>query len=308
MSEPKEGSSKADAMAHQLKDSLMDDRPHSWKLIVGSLAGCVLLLAILAWWLYPKPKPGPLQIVGLDSICTTDDMPIVRAQLLASPEDKAARSLAGQTVIFHEPPRIGPAGGDKPREASAVSDERGLASAEWAGKESMELLAVYVDPAQNKGSPRERCRVFVWPKDSPLLVVDADETLVGDKLDAKAEAALIQAEADGWRIVYLCAAGADVSDLRKARGWIEKQAKLPRGPILGRARYGTDDTAESVRVAQVATLRDRFKGSLVVVVRNAATALAMKGAGVRTISISNGDPPAGILHAPTWAEVLSKAK
>src|SRR5207302_10941296 len=100
------------------------------------------------------------------------------------------------------------------------SDEHGQASAELPLKASAEFLVLYVDPDQRQGSPQQRGRVFVWPKGAPLLIVDADETLIADQLDEQASTTLIQAKTQGWHIVYLALASREAHDFRTARAWI----------------------------------------------------------------------------------------
>lgn len=297
MSDPKPTAEKADALAKQLKDSLAGRRPRPWKMVLATLVGASLLLGLFAWWLYPRAKPGPLQIIGLDTICTPDDAPMARAQLLVPPDDTVLRGLAGHKVVFHEPPRFLQPGGEKPREVVVKSDERGQASVEWPTAATADFLVVHVNPEIGKASPQERGRIFVWPKDAPLLIVDADETLIADELDAKAAATLVKAEKEGWRIVYLAPASTTAHHFRKARVWIEKQAKLPKGPVLGRLHFTEDDSVESARRELLKQLQSKFPTSLLAIVKNPESAQTCKELNVRTVVIGG---------AVTWDDVPLK--
>src|SRR5947208_3257469 len=101
MAETKPPSPKSEALGKQLKASLAQRRPQPWKAVLATLAAAVVLLALLAWWLYPRPLPAPLQLMALDVLCTPDEKPHARALLFSPPEETASRRLDGQTIVFH---------------------------------------------------------------------------------------------------------------------------------------------------------------------------------------------------------------
>ena len=307
---------KADALAKKLKDSLAQRRPRPWKLVIATLLSSVLLLALLAWWLRPQTASAPLQVMALDTICTPDETPTVRAQLLTvrqikdpphlmTPTKEDLRLLPGHTIVFHEPHLLLPPGVEA-REVVVKSDERGQASVEWALRKPMsaEFLVLHIDAEQRKGSPQDLGRIFVWPKDAPLLVVDADETLIADELDAQASATLTKAAKDGWHVVYLAPAQTRPHEFRAARGWLTKhQAKLPAGPVLGRQHFAADETTEQVRRDLLKQIQERFHGPMLAVVKNGESAQVCRELGLRTILVGAGPAPAKVVHAPTWADV-----
>lgn len=273
MSNPKSTDPKANALAQQLKDSLAQRRLRPWKIVLGTLAVSVLLLGLLAWWMYPKPKPPPLQVMAFDVVCTTDEVPEVRAQLHGPPDDDQPRRMSGWKVIFREPLLPPPPKGAAPREIEALSDEHGQASLEWPLHEpkSTQYSVLHVDPDLGKGSLVDVGHVFVWPKDAPLLIVDADETLIAKEVDADASATLTKAAKEGWRIVYLAPAATNAHDFRKARRWLtENQAKLPPGPILGRKHYPLEEPIEEARADLLKRLQGKFTGKMLAVVKRPA--------------------------------------
>ena len=284
MSESKKSTRNADALAKQLKESLSKRRFQPWKVVLASLVLCSLLLAGMGWWMYPRVRAAPLQIVALDAVCTPDETPAARAQLLAPPEEKDPR-LSGQTVVFHEPPLLLQADA-KPREVVVTSDARGQASAEWSAQAPLAgFLVNYID-ANKRNLQTDRGQIFVWAKDSRLLVVDAEETLVADEVDAKASAALKLAAKD-WRIVYLALAGDSAHDFRKARGWIIRhQAQLPLGPVLGKSEWPSDLAA--ARRAALDSLKSRFTGAIVTVVKSVESARISQDAGLQAVRLSEG--------------------
>ena len=305
MSDPKPPAPQADALARQLKDSLAHDRPRPWKLVLATLAGSVLTLAWLAWWLYPGPKPPLLQIIALDVVCSRDETPHVRAHLYAPPEDAAPRRLSGYTVVFRKP-RLPLAADPAPRQVVAKSDERGEASVEWPVDEDVTAFDVlHIDPDPRRGS-RDDARIYIWPKNAPLLIVDADETLIRAELDKQAPETLTKAVNEGWHIVYLSLASAEPHEFRKARGWIEEHSKLPKGPVLGRLHFSVE-TSEQARHEVLKQLQRQFQGPMRAVVRSAESARVCHEIDVRAIVVGGAAAPAQV-HAPTWADVPAKLK
>lgn len=302
MSKEKPPDPKADALGRQLKDSLAQRRPRPWKLVLASVVVATLLLILLAWWMYPRAKPAPLQAMALDVICTLEETtPQVRAQLIPPADDKAPRRLTGHKLVFHESRLMLPPG-EKPREIEVKSDEHGQARVEWHLRkaESTEFLVLHVDPENGKASPVDGGRIFVWPKDAPLLVVDAEETLIADELDGKASETLLKAAKEGWRIVYVAPGHTQAPDFRKARRWInEKQAKLPPGPVLGRVLFSDQKSLDEARGDLLKQLQGKFNGPMLAVVKLEASARTCKNAGLRTVVVDAG---------PAWADVPIKWK
>ena len=297
-----------DDLAKQLKDSLARSRMRPWKIIVPAAAVTIVVLAAVAWWAYPRTRPDPLQIVALDAIYLSEETPRACALIHAPPTETGSRSLGGCTVVFREH-RLNWAPNQKPREMVAHSDKSGKASIEWPVAQAAvtEFLALYIDSDQ-KGSGHELGRIFVWPKDAALLIVDADETLIDSELDADAAKILKQAASDGWHIVYLCLAGEKGYQFRTARSWLLRhQGRLPVGPVLGRADMDAADVSKA-RVEILKSLRSRFPGRMLAVVRNAVSAQASVDVGCQTLMIGAAPAPPGVTAYPKWADVSIRAK
>ena len=206
-------SERADALAKQLKQSLAQRRPRPWLPVLAVLAVCSLILAGLVWWLYPRAQPASLEIIAFDGVFTPDETPIARAQLFAPPNEQGTRSLSGHKIVFSSLPIVRP-GGEKPRDKTETSDPQGQAAVDWPepNAELIEFTARYVGTEARPKNVNDGGRLFVWPKNAPLLIVDADETLIADKLDEQAAGTLGKAAADGWRIVYLTPAAVQAQD------------------------------------------------------------------------------------------------
>src|SRR3712207_2895286 len=57
-------------MARMLQSSLKRRRPRPWLVVGGSLLTACLLLALLAWLLWPQPEPPRLEVVAFDAVYT----------------------------------------------------------------------------------------------------------------------------------------------------------------------------------------------------------------------------------------------
>ena len=148
----------------------------------------------------------------------------------------------------------------------------------------MEFSARFISTEARPKNVNDGGRLFVWPKNAPLLIVDADETLIAEKLDEQAALTLKKAAAEGWRIVYMTPTAAQAHEWRLARGWIQRQPKLPIGPVLGRRRFPSDEPTDEARQALLQSLR-KFDEPRVAVVRSPKTAAACKGLGLTTIQL-----------------------
>jgi hypothetical protein len=298
MLEEKPAKPPADELAKELKASLAQRRPRTWKPILALVVICSLILAIMAIALYPRQRTPALQIVALDGLFTTDETPVARAQLLPPLTDEAVPNWAGHRIVFDQPHA------NKPREEIVKSDDKGQAAVAWLMDDPpmAPFFVRYIDPERRQGSAKERGWVFTWPKNAKLLVVDVEETLTGDdgdEFDEKAQESLIAAALDEWRVVYLALKNTQGHEYRKMRGWLENQAKLPNGPILGRAHYPSDDTMAVERRAALKSIQNRFQGAIVVVVKSTQAEQTSKDLKLRTIRI-------GDAATPTWAEVTLK--
>jgi hypothetical protein len=308
MSDAKPPAPQADALAKQLKSSLAKRRPRPWKLILTVLAASVLILVLLAWWLIPGPIPAPLQLIALDAVYSEGETPHAHALLFAPAQSTPPRRLSEYTVVFHEHGLLpGPAA--QPREVVTKSDEAGRASVEWQVEQGhSRFLALHVEAEQRRGSPNDGGRIYVWPKDAPLLLVDADETLISEELNPQAAETLTKAARDGWRVAYLSLASSQPLAFRKARTWIEQQAKLPNGPVLGRNDFSADIPIEEARREVLKRLRGQFQGKGITVVKTMESARDSTQLGLRTIVIGAGPLPGEAELAPTWADVVAKLK
>lgn len=297
-----------DALAKQLKDTLTRRRPRPVKIVLSALALSVLLLAGLAYSLYPGPRMPPLQVLALDGVVAEGEEPTARVQLYSGEQDTPPTALRRKAVVVQEPRRVTQLN-DPPRLLTLMSDDTGQAATAWPiGKQPFgEFLASYVDVAQKHASVNDRGSLFVWPKDAPILFV-ADETVIGDELNADAASTLTKASAEGWRIVYVCLEQAGPMAFAKARQWLRRQPMLPRGPVLApRSLLESPESAETRREV-LTDLHQRFQGPKLAIVKSASNARIAHDVGVPTIVIDPGVNVEGTRSVASWAEVKVQRK
>jgi hypothetical protein len=298
MSEAKPPGPDADKLARQLQESLAKRRPTTWKPVLAVIGLCTLVLVVFGWWLKPRPPLPLLPLIALDAVYTSDETPLARIQLYAVADAEVSRNVGGQDVLFQGPAFV--QGGQKSNMIRVTTDAKGQATAELP-KNPTHPITEFQARHVEKGAP-DSGQVFVWPKDAQLLIVDVDETLTAKELDVKAATALKKVDAAGWRIVYLSLAGAQGDEFRQARNWLQEQADLPVGPVLGRSQYPSPESAEKARGDLLRSLSVRFTGSKnTVVVKTPASAAACKELGLQTIVI-------GDAKTPGWAEVFDQLK
>jgi hypothetical protein len=253
---------------------------------------CSAILAGLVVYFFPRKETPPFQVVAWDGIYTPEETPVARGQLLPPNDDEPAPRLSGHTIVFDD---------QQNRTVIVTSDDKGQGETEWKiddGQVSA-FFVRFIDRGRKQGSATESGRLYVWPKDARILLLDADETLHTDDLDEKAVAFLEQAHEDGWRIVYLSLGSTTAQGFRQARGRLDEQAKLPKGPILGRPSYPSAEPIDAARRTVLQPLKSKFTGSTVAIVKTAEAADTCKSLGFRVIRI-------GDAATPTWAEISLK--
>jgi hypothetical protein len=319
MNEPKRiPPDKVDELAARLQTSLKRRRPRNWPAVLGALLVAILVLGLLAWWLYPGPAPPRLEVIAFDAVAAPDESPSARAQL-AFPDDGEypPTLLRGHNIVFLDAMSAllpGQAG----VEQSTTSDAKGRAAVPWPlpapGKPS-DFLVRYVDVRRKQGSSDE-AKLFLWARGDKVLLVSVEETLVQGDLgpadgarpaDVQPQAAQVLAEAaqKGYRIGYLAVTPTTDLRYRKVRGWVRQQQRgadgLPAGPVLGRKEYPATDATQA-RVEVLADVKARFGDAVTLVGRGPAAGTDGTAVGVRLIVVG-GEPVPGAVRAADWSGV-----
>ena len=317
----KKPSAQAEELARKLQEKLRHERPQ-WLRWVPLLA-VVLLggMAIIAWLLYPAPDAPRLTVTALDVLDVAGEPATVRAYLDPVEAEAKAGSLAGLEATF----AIASAEADDGNQRrSAVSDEHGQATATFdaglKGKTAYQIRQK--SPSKKQDAQQDRAHITILDKNTPLLLVDVEETLadldvkawpktnaLNIALRAGAAEALQAAQAkQKFAVIYLVVASAPAKEYRKVRGWIEWKIKptepkpLPDGPVLGRLRYDAGGDREA-RHALLGDLRQRFSGPMVAVVRTAEAAEQCQKLDIRAIAMGGGDFPDQVTRIKGWDEL-----
>lgn len=318
--QPRPAPPSADELGRKLQGSLSRRRFSAMRIILAALVVSVLLLGGLALWLYPRAPEPALQAIALDGAFRTGTPPVARARLLPLADAGEDVRLGGRVVVFVAggPPRPG----EPPHEVKTESDERGWARADWpapAGAGPAEYLARHVDIRNRRGST-DRGRLFVWPKESTIVLIDIEEALAEAapphwnadtvehvKLRAGAAEALRQFAKENVRVALLAAAAPTWPEFGRVRTWAERRLGPP-GPVFGRLSFAEVASTDAARRAAVAALREQFDGPLLAVAALAPTALAYRDLKVRPLWLGADDPPLDIPRAATWSDVPAQLR
>jgi hypothetical protein len=309
---------RADALARRLQASLRGDRPRPWRIILLALLASCVALAGLAWWLYPRPDPPPLQVLALDAVTAAGETPRARARLFLPPDADAPARLRGQALVFLEG-RVILTPGAVPREQKVTADAGGYGEAEWPLTDGgpAEFLVRHVDARQGS---MDRARLFAWPRASRVVLVDAETALPHVPTDRwrhvdpagvaprpGAAEALQGLRKDGWQVAYVAAASAPPVEFQTVRGWLDRHfttpPALPAGPVFGRASVAEDSTADAVWQETGRDLRQRFTGELAAVVDRPGPAAAARALGAQVVWLGGEAAPPGARPAAAWGDV-----
>jgi hypothetical protein len=175
------------------------------------------------------------------------------------------------------------------------------------------------DDGQRRGA-QSKARVFVWPKESSLLVVDAPQALTaieGNRFDTthnpdirprSGAPAALRALAAKYRIIYLASDAARPLSYNKLSAWLERAAVLedqfPAGPVVAPSS-GDREPEPGVFIHDTALdLRQRFKGNVLAITGSAENAKRFRDAGLKTFLLGEAEEtPEDIRRAKTWKEL-----
>jgi hypothetical protein len=279
------------------------------------------LLAIFVWWIWPRSVPPRLFVLTFDQVTTPQAEVVLRGQLWPE-KDQTGVSLTGFELFFEKIGRPRPAG-QNPWQAKAVTGPDGMAQTTApavADAGVTDFIVRFAGQGRGQGGD-DRARLFVWPAESPLLLVSVESALTDASPEAWQERAAPEiprlpeaAEAllkvDSQRIVYLVLKADHPLGYRKACDWVQrrptgKELPFPDGPVLGRPSYAADMTEAQARLTILEELRRRFHAPLTAVTRSTQEAEAWRKAELGTILITKKKRPAddGIRQVSSWADV-----
>jgi hypothetical protein len=288
-----------------------------------SLAGLLVCLALvlacgglLLAWIWPEPPLGRPLLALFDTLALPDEPARLTARLEPSDPQVHEARLAGLPVHFEEAIT-----GLRTR---ADADRRGVAVAEARfplAARPYEVTAGYPgDPRRGQRGAQGRGRVFVWPADSSLAVVDADSALADadpehfqavNNLDVKPRAgavAAVRGLTAKYAIVYVSGRARRTAHYLKLHAWLDSgfvpTQQFPAGPVL--TACAEDETA-AARRSVLAAVRARFTEKPIGITADAEAAADFQQQGLETFLIGAGEnAPEGVTKVADWAALTRK--
>lgn len=260
--------------------------------------------------LVPSARPGRarVRLMVYDAVAVAGEPAVVRARLERHGLLGFHPAVPGQAVHFFCPPCV---------TADAATNAAGLAAAELGGSGGrvgqLPVTAHFI--GSNRHQPAEGSgRLFLWPEDSRLLVIDVDRSLAdlpwylvpfvaGEGVPARPGAATALNElARAYRVVYLTAR--PDWQYRRTRAWLRDRG-FPPGPLLGPFPFGERRKEGFVRQALVG-LKEHFPQVQAAVVGRPADAEASRHHGLQTYLLRHGSwegVPDGVRAVGSWREL-----
>jgi hypothetical protein len=300
---------KAEELARQLRAAVRRSRPWGKGRKVVAVVALAVVALPLAWWFWPRPEPVHVEVIAFDQLTVPGQETTVRIGTEAV--DPKAESWGDQQVYWQElkPPGAQTAADDT---VTLRTDKKGMATVKrpFAATPPYALVeARYLDKrSKPPWESASRGRVFVWPVKTRLVVIElTTENKSADNM-AALSAALEEAQAMGWKVVYLALGPARPLGYQAERDWAHQQMaedakphQLPTGPVLGRSTYFAGADLQQAREEILAGLKKQFQGHVVLVEASKDT-LTAKAVGV---------PPASgvvLIQPGSWQDLAAVLK
>jgi hypothetical protein len=309
------GQKPLDAFLVLARASFGDRRHRSPVRIVVTILVLVLLLALPIHLLWPGPEQPPLLLAAFDQVALPSETITLRSAVEALGQEKTSANLARCKLYFQDL--------QSNWRNEVTTDRDGLATTERsfaAANAPVEIMVRYPGDGPRQHGNQAKSRVFVWPAESDLLIVDADSTLpdvdaenlwTASNLDIRprpgATDCLRSARAK-YRIVYTCAAADRPSRYNKLRtwlerGWAQEQEQFPDGPLLACACGPPERRTVEFLQATLSDLRARLQGTMVGITGDRHNAQSYHAAGCRTFLLGEtGETPEGVTAIKSWSE------
>jgi hypothetical protein len=282
--------------------------------ILISVAVLLVALTIIGYFLWPTDPPR-VAVAAYDAVARAGDPIDLHARVEKEDGEKSNR-LGGLELHFGVPA--------SKFDTSAKTDEQGAAEARWPAPSKGGPVAEFTvihDLKREKHVVRDSGRAFFWPpKETKLLVVDADHALIyaddetlrtarptelKPREGAPAELTKLAAS---YKIVYLTSAMDQPQTYKKLRTWLRQPAlpslRLPDGPLLGPFEPLGEGDRELFTIGQIEALKKSFPGEALGIAGRPVEAKMFLDAGWRTILIGkSSDAPKGAAIADSWSDV-----
>jgi hypothetical protein len=264
-------------------------------------AAIMLLILGVVWWLLWPEDPPRFNLAAYDSVAVSDETIPLSARL--EPEGTTrSNNLEGLDLRY----QIKETQTDETR----ATDTGGRAVLDWQPPKGKSTVVEFMVRHQHKENPknvvRDQGRVFIWPTDAKLLVVDVDHALTEgvDGLAANTAPTLrpgatatLRVLAPKYKIVYLSAGAGEPGRYKKLRSWLPQM--VPAGPLLGPPAGGVD----KLFIGHIEELKKRFSQPALCVTGRATEAQMALDAGWKAVVIGDAkDLPAGATSIAGWTD------
>ncbi len=305
---PSPDNKKIDALLLLARATLADRRRRSPFRLLVIVALFVALLALFIWLVRPKPRPPQLMMAAFDQVTLPDRTVQLSAGVEPIEAGSAEADLSGCLLYFEERKT-----GLLAKEATGQSGTALVPCTFPAGGEKVEVMVRYPGDQDRRRGAEAKARVFVWPAETRMLIVDADHALADideaklwttSNLDIRplpGAAATLRTARAKYHIVYLTAAADRPSRYSKLRAWLEQ---FPDGPLLARAGATTETDAAAYKRHALDGLKERFRAPMVGIVKRVEDAHIFRDAGLQSFLVGeNVKVPEGIGVAKSWEEL-----
>jgi hypothetical protein len=256
----------AEALTRRLRESAARKRPRTVQVVLLALGLAAVLVGAVLWRFWPQPDPPRLLVIGFDQVAVCGQPVQVRAAAKLHDGDG---KLAGNDIFFGPLTAQGFVDGSA---QARTTDASGIAIWDWTASQTESVSSVQIsyviDDIRARWSDRTRGRVFSWPAESRLLLIDVEPLLQKVAGNKEIAVALEQAQAAGWRLVYLALNTETPAAYHQQRDWAIQQLGRagitpPDGPVLAPVAFISAETMASQRQRLFAALKADFPGRAV---------------------------------------------
>jgi len=315
-----------DELQRLLKEALRKKRPRWYRNVLFTTFLVLGLLALLVWLLFPKGEPPNITVVAFDDVGVRDTAVTLSGRLVVD----SKTSLQGKDVVFIDDQGL-LVPGRQPRDVLAKTGPQGEVSCSWTfpletpqGDFILRLIGDKFRPGME-----DRGSIFLFPKATPLCLVQIDGTLTSTKdqdwnhekiqdiiLVAGAAEALQEIHNKGYEIVYLALAAEEPALYQKMRGWVRHQTvtsvpPFPPGAVMSRFSLPSRDsikpwqkTGERLNRLFVLPQDGGAVTKHLAIAGTIAVAQQFTAAGLRTLYLGAGeDISPKVQRVTSWEEV-----
>jgi hypothetical protein len=274
-----------------------------WAGLIMLLLG--LLVALPIYLLWPGPQQPRFLLAAFDQVTLPGEAVSLCARVEPVGEVNLGVKRGGCRLYFQD------LQSDWHQTFLTDGDGQVLVPRSFSSTDSpVRIVVRYPGEGQRQPGAQATSRVFVWPPETSLLLVDAERALAdGDpaklwtanNLDLRPRSGAVmalRAARAKYRICYLSAGADQPARYNKLRAWLERgwapeSDKFPDGPLLTQATFGQ--------------LRQNFHGVAVAVTAVNENAQVLHQAGWQTFLLSEtGEAPEGVTPIKSWSDLSQR--